>query len=214
MNVRAKLAPTPACRRNRCRAPARTAAARPGSPDAADAAGMTNRRLRCSLCNCGAVHSVESATKDTTSTIAAVQLNSHTGIGRSALPTIPWAEATSGTCQRRDAKAAEHGRQQTARSDHARASLCHECPLQARSRPPLPVVGSILMRPSLAASTAFAALTQLGPLAILGLPTPSACARSGPAGHPFRAGARPASTAASSRSASRSPRSAATARNC
>ncbi len=36
-------------------------------------------------------HIVESATNETTSTIAAVQLNSHTGIGRSALPTIPWA---------------------------------------------------------------------------------------------------------------------------
>ncbi len=68
---------------------------------------MTNSRLRCSLCSCGRIHSVESATKETTSTIAAVQLNSHTGIGRSALPTIPCAEATAGNSQRRDAQATE-----------------------------------------------------------------------------------------------------------
>ena len=60
------------------------------------AAGNLNRRLLWCSCNRGFCHRVESATKDTTSTIAAVQLNSHTGIGRSARPTMPWACALAG----------------------------------------------------------------------------------------------------------------------
>ena len=65
---------------------------------------MRNSRLRCSLCSCGRVHSADSATNETTSTIAAAQLNSHTGIGRSALPTIPCASAAAG-----NRRAAAHG---------------------------------------------------------------------------------------------------------
>ena len=42
------------------------------------------------------VHSAESATNETTSTIAAAQLKSQTGIGRSARPTIPCAAAVAG----------------------------------------------------------------------------------------------------------------------
>ena len=55
----------------------------------------TSARRRC-CCSCGVVHIVESATNETTSTIAAAQLNSHTGIGRFARPTIPCAWALAG----------------------------------------------------------------------------------------------------------------------
>ena len=76
----------------------------------------TARRARVRSCSCGARHSVESATNETTSTIAAVQLNSQTGIGRSALPTMPCAcgarrdeRAPPGAARRRAAPAACDG---------------------------------------------------------------------------------------------------------
>ena len=64
---------------------------RRGSRAIPAARGSANSLRRCCSCSCGRVHIVDSATNETTSTIAAVQLNSHTGIGRSALPTIPCA---------------------------------------------------------------------------------------------------------------------------
>ena len=87
------------------------------------AGGMWSRGLRCSVCSCGLLHSADSATNDTTSTIPAAQLNSHTGIGRSARPTMPWAAATAG-----NRRAAPHGASRAGASSRresfiARASL-------------------------------------------------------------------------------------------
>src|SRR3954447_16645053 len=45
----------------------------------------------------GLTHSVPSATKETTRTIAAAHANSQRGIGRSCLPTRPWASAVVGS---------------------------------------------------------------------------------------------------------------------
>src|ERR1700722_2606377 len=69
-------------------------------------AGTRNSRRRRGSWSCGLLHIVESAPKETTSTIAAVQLNSHTGIGRSALPTIPCASAFAGSARATTARPA------------------------------------------------------------------------------------------------------------
>src|SRR3954463_4770382 len=53
--------------------------------------GMSNQRLPRSSCSSGLGHSTASAANESTSTTAAAQPNSHFGIGRSVLPTSPWA---------------------------------------------------------------------------------------------------------------------------
>ena len=82
--------------------------------------GSFSRRRRCCSCSCGLLHSVDSATNEKTSTIAAAQLNSQTGIGRFALPTIPCAEATDGHSSADRHRAPSSG----LRTRRARPMLC------------------------------------------------------------------------------------------
>src|SRR3954468_3144183 len=53
--------------------------------------GMSNQRRPRSSCSSGLGQSTASAANETTSTTAAAHPNSHFGIGRSVLPTRPWA---------------------------------------------------------------------------------------------------------------------------
>src|SRR4051795_9947914 len=53
--------------------------------------GMVNQRRPRSSCNAGFGHRTARAANERTSTTAAAQPNSHFGIGRSVLPTSPWA---------------------------------------------------------------------------------------------------------------------------
>src|SRR3954452_10947830 len=55
------------------------------------ARGMSNQRRPRSSWSSGLGHSTASAANESTSTTAAAQPNSHFGIGRSVLPTSPWA---------------------------------------------------------------------------------------------------------------------------
>ncbi len=191
--------------------------------DAGEDSSTGARRERCSrsprrdarrsamlLCSCGVRHSVESATNETTSTIAAVQLNSHTGIGRSALPTIPCASARGRQCERGERGAAEQrGQHATSRRVHAARSLCdavrrgrrfarrsHACALRPR-RAALAYPASCMIPLPLAVSTGIEAALQLGPLALLALLYARRVRTLATTRTPSRAGARPASTRAS-----------------
>src|SRR6476646_4897978 len=66
--------------------------------------GRRNSRRSRTSCRRGVDHSAASATKETTSTVAAAAANSDLGIGRSARPTRPWAKTGAGSSTRVQSK--------------------------------------------------------------------------------------------------------------